>query len=95
MSGSDCLSIEVVIRNKLGMHARPAARIARMAMAARRDIWVSRGTIRVDATSIIDLLTLGAVTDSRIRIHAESEEDRGILEEIRAFFEDGFGEETE
>jgi phosphocarrier protein len=76
------------------MHARPAARIAQMAMKAEKNIWLSDGNTRVDASSIIDILTLCAKKGARIHIHAESGQDEAVIEQIKAFFDEGFGELT-
>lgn len=76
------------------MHARPAARIAQMAMNAEKNIWLSDGNTQVDASSIIDILTLCAKKGTHIHIQAESREDATILEQIKAFFDNGFGELT-
>jgi phosphocarrier protein len=48
----------------------------------------------VDASSIIDILMLCAKKGTRIHIQAESSRDSEILEQIKAFFDDGFGELT-
>jgi len=80
--------------NALGMHARPAAKIAEIALTATGNIWLSNGTSTVDAASIIDILTLCAVTGTRISIHIEATEDTPLADEIKAFFDMGFGEIT-
>ena len=81
-----------MVINELGMHARPAAKIAQMAMEATGEVWLSHGPSIVDASSIIDILTLCAVKGTQISIQVESPEDRGIMEQIKAFFDNGFGE---
>jgi len=81
-----------IVINKFGMHARPAAKIAQMAMEGFGNIWLSTGSSGVDASSIIDILTLGAERGSKILIQAESDRDREIVGEIKAFFDIGFGE---
>jgi phosphocarrier protein len=48
----------VVIINELGLHARSAARIAKLAQNANSKVWLIRGKERVDASSIIDILSL-------------------------------------
>ncbi len=88
------ISHQTIILNDLGMHARPAARIAQMAMNAEKNIWLSDGNTQVDASSIIDILTLCAKKGTHIHIQAESREDATILEQIKAFFDNGFGELT-
>ena len=85
-------SRQTTVVNALGMHARPAAKIAEMAQEANGDIWLSDGTSKVDATSIIDILTLCAVTGTKILIFTEKEEDIELADRIKAFFEIGFGE---
>jgi phosphocarrier protein len=85
-------SQQTFVINKFGMHARPAAKIAQMAMEGSGNIWLSSGSSGVDASSIIDILTLGAEQGSEILIQAESDEDKEIVGEIKAFFDIGFGE---
>lgn len=84
-----------VVINDLGMHARPASQIAQIAMTAESEIWLSDGNTKVDASSIIDILTLCAKKGSRILIQAESFEDAAVVDKIKTLFDDGFGELTE
>ncbi len=86
------LSQQAKVINELGMHARPAAKIAQMAMEAAGDVWLSHGSTTVDASSIIDILTLCAVKGTQILIQVETPEDRGIMQQIKTFFDTGFGE---
>jgi phosphocarrier protein HPr len=85
-------SQQTTVINELGMHARPAAKIAEMAMEGAGDIRLLSGALVVDASSIIDILTLGAAKGSQISIQAESDEDQEIVWQIKAFFDIGFGE---
>lgn len=78
--------------NALGMHARPAAKIAEMAMKAKGNILLSNGKSTVDASSIIDILTLCAVTGTEITIVSDAPEDSRVADEIKDFFDMGFGE---
>ena len=82
-----------IVKSELGMHARPAAKIAQIAGKATSDVWLRVDDSKVDATSIIDILTLGAVKGTQLTIEIDNETDIGILEQILIFFEDGFGEE--
>ena len=50
------------------MHARPASQIAKLADKAMSDVWLSANDNKVDATSIIDILTLGAIKGTNISI---------------------------
>ncbi len=74
------------------MHARPASTIAKLAADGRADIWLCVDANKVDATSIIDILTLCAVKGTQVLVEIEDEADVNILEQIVEFFEDGFGE---
>ncbi len=93
MDNKTIITRKTIIKNKLGMHVRPATRIAQMAEPSHSDIWICSGKTKVDATSIIDILTLGAVKGTKIIIEIENQEDILILDQIADFFEKGFGEE--
>lgn len=80
------------VKSELGMHARPASKIAQMAGQATSDVWLSVDADKVDATSIIDILTLGAVKGTRVMVEIENDADIATLDEIVEFFEDSFGE---
>lgn len=81
-----------MVANALGMHARPAAVIAAMAQDADGGIWLSNGKSIVDAASIIEILSLCAVTGTKVSIFAEKKEDTGLADKIKDFFDIGFGE---
>ncbi len=83
---------ELTIVNELGLHARSAARIAEVARNAKHKVWVSCEGEKVDAASIIDLLTLGAAQGSRIEIRIENIDDAVVLNAIARLVETGFGE---
>jgi len=86
------LKKDVVVINELGLHARPAAMLANIAMKAESDIWLSKDGDKVDASSIIDILSLACFKGSRITIQAENPSDIDILNEITSLFEKGFKE---
>lgn len=86
------LAKEVTVVNELGLHARPAAMIAKLAMQARSGVWLIKNGEEVDATSIIDILSLSGTRDSRITVRVENHSDLEILEKITALFETGFEE---
>ncbi|NOX35833.1 MAG: HPr family phosphocarrier protein [Deltaproteobacteria bacterium] len=92
MKNSGIIVRRTSVRNELGMHARPASKIAQIAETAQFDVWLCANSIKVDATSIIDILTLGAVKGTRIVIEIESPEDIEVLDRIVDFFKTGFGE---
>ena len=74
------------------MHARPASKIAQIVGSAHFDVWLCANSTKVDAASIIDILTLCAVKGTKIVIEIENQKDEMILDQIFDFFEAGFGE---
>ncbi|MBW2252500.1 MAG: HPr family phosphocarrier protein [Deltaproteobacteria bacterium] len=93
MSVSDKeLSREVIIVNELGLHARSAGKIAKLAQNAQSTIWLIKDNEKVDASSIIDILTLACEKGSKIMLTVDSKSDVHILNEITALVERGFEE---
>lgn len=85
-------SKEVVIINELGLHARSAAKIAKLAQNAKSTIWLIKENEKADASSIIDILTLACPKGSKIALSADSKSDIHILNDITALVERGFEE---
>ena len=83
---------DVIVVNELGMHARSAAQISEIAKEARAPIWVQRNNERVDARSIIDILTLACEKGSTLTIVIEDPADLNTLNRIVSLVQDGFGE---
>jgi len=93
MSVSDKeLSREVIIVNELGLHARSAGKIAKIAQNAQSTIWLTKNNEKVDASSIIDILTLACAKGSKIMLTVDSKSDVHILNEITALVKRGFEE---
>ncbi len=86
------LSRQIRIRNEFGLHARAAGKIAGLVKHANRRIWIVGNGNRADASSIIDMLTLGCEKGSRITIAAEDSTDADVLAAIEQLVEKGFGE---
>jgi len=86
------LTKEAIVINELGLHARPAAMIAKVAMQAGSGVWLIKNGEQVDATSIIDILSLAGTKNSRIIVKIENPSDIEIMEEIIKLFDSGFEE---
>ena len=86
------LSRDVVITNELGLHARSAARIAKLAQNGESKIWIIKDGAKADATSIIDILTLCCEKGSKITIKIDDQSDHAILNDLVQLVENGFGE---
>ena len=86
-------SVEVIVSNKLGIHARPAAMFVRVANRFEADIMVEKDGERINGKSIMGLMMLAAGPGSRIRITASGEDFEKALIELQALFEKKFNEE--
>lgn len=82
----------VTITNELGMHARVAAKIAELAQQATAKIWITKDNQRVNAASIIDILSLGGTKGSCITLAVDEAADIDILNRIEVLVKNGFGE---
>lgn len=85
---------EVTIKNRLGLHARAAARFVHLASRFRAQIRVGRGERIVDGKSIMGILLLAAAFGSTIVITADGIDEQEALAALCALVNSGFGEET-
>ena len=84
---------EFVVKNKVGLHARPAALFVQTAKKFRSDITVEKDGIKVNAKSILGVLSLGAEKGSKITIEIKGEDEKEAMEKFTQLIEGGFGEE--
>jgi phosphocarrier protein len=83
---------DVRIANRLGLHARAAARFVHLANRFKSRITVSKDDSRVDGKSILGLLTLAAAKGSQLHLSIEGEDEEQALAELAALVRDRFGE---
>jgi phosphocarrier protein HPr len=94
-SGSERVQeARVRIRNRLGMHARPAAEFVKLAGRFRAEIMVSRDGVEVNGKSIMGVLMLAAEQGAELRLRGEGEDAPEAVEALVALVESGFGEAT-
>lgn len=86
-------SIDIVISNKLGLHARAAAKLTQLAGKFRSEIFITRDTQRVNAKSIMGVMMLAAGMGVTVRVDATGDDSKQALEQIDALFQNKFGEE--
>lgn len=84
--------IEVQVANRLGLHARAAARFVRLASSFESRITVSRDDSRVDGKSILGLLTLAARQGTLLRLTAEGGDADQALAQLDTLVRGRFGE---
>lgn len=80
----------VVISNPQGLHARPAELFARLALQFESTIEVIRDSHRVDAKSILHILTLGAAQGTELTLYAQGEDADAALEALVRLVESDF-----
>ena len=83
----------VTIKNRAGIHARPAALLVQTASKFASKIWLEKGSDRINAKSIMGIITLGASFGTPIRIIAEGTDEEAAAAAIEALFESRFEEE--
>lgn len=86
------ISKKVIVVNELGIHARAAAVLAELAQTASSNVWVTKDEQTVDASSILDILTLACVKGTTITLEIDDPADMGVLDKIERMVAGGFGE---
>ena len=85
-------SVDAPIVNKLGLHARAAAKLTHIASGFQSDIWLSRAGRRVNAKSIMGVMMLAAGKGSTVTIEADGADADAALTAITQLIADRFGE---
>jgi phosphocarrier protein HPr len=85
-------SKELVVQNKMGIHARPAAMIVRVTNKFKADVFVEKDEEQVNGKSIMGLMMLAAGKDSRVKFLATGEDAAQMLDELEQLFERKFDE---
>lgn len=82
----------VRITNQLGLHARAAAKLVRLAAAFSSSVILRHGDSMADAESILDVLTLGAGYGKYVDLVVDGPDEDKAADAIEALIRDGFGE---
>lgn len=85
-------TIDIVISNKLGLHARAAAKLTQLASRFKADVFIARGAQRVNAKSIMGVMMLAAGQGVTVKVDAEGTDADLALQDIRLLFDNKFGE---
>ena len=85
-------SVEATIVNKLGLHARAAAKLTHLAGGFACDIWISRSGRRVNAKSIMGVMMLAAGQGTVVKLEAEGADAQAALAALTRLIADKFGE---
>jgi phosphocarrier protein len=87
------LSEQMVVVNPLGMHARPAAKVVQTVLQFASDVHFQLNSHRVNAKSIMGLLTLAAAQGSVVLVTCKGADAQAALDAVRELFASGFGDE--
>ena len=89
------MTVERTVRlvNKLGLHVRPAAKIAELASKYKSEIFIIKDTQQVNAKSIIELLTLAAPCGTLLTIQSSGDDAENVINAIQQLINGKFGEE--
>jgi phosphocarrier protein len=85
-------STNAEIVNKLGLHARAAAKLTHLAGGFQSEIWISRSGRRVNAKSIMGVMMLAAGQRSTVLIEAEGPDAEQAIAALTQLIADKFGE---
>lgn len=86
------ISRDIEIRNKLGLHARAAAKLVHTAAKFKADIKVKKGSEEVDAKSILGILLLAAAKGTVIQVSSSGPDEAEALKAIESLIEARFDE---
>jgi phosphocarrier protein HPr len=84
---------KVVIKNKLGLHARAAVKFMNLANRFASSVWIEKDGNEIDGKSILGILTLAAVQGSDITLKISGSDESKALNALEALIEDKFHEE--
>jgi phosphocarrier protein HPr len=83
---------QVVLSNKMGLHARPSTQIATTASRYQAEVHIAKDDVVVDAKSVLELLMLAADCGSKLTITADGEDARQAADALVKLVEGRFGE---
>ena len=86
------ISREVTIKNNVGLHARPATFFIQKANSYKSSIWVEREDRRINAKSLLGVLSLGIVKGMNVTNIADGQDEEEAVEGLAALIDTGFSE---
>ena len=86
------ISREVTITNSIGLHARPATFFIQKANGYKSSIWLERGDRKVNAKSLLGVLSLGIIGGTTIKIICDGSDEADAMAGLVALVESGFAD---
>ena len=81
-------SFEHVVKDELGIHARPAGVLAKEAKAFFSTIKITKGEKTAEATRLMAVMSLGVKKDDLVTVTVEGEDEEAAFEAVKKFFEE-------
>lgn len=83
---------DVTVKNQVGLHARPATFFIRKANEFKSSVWVEKEERRVNAKSLLGVLSLGIVGGTTIRIIADGVDEQAAVDSLVKLVDSAFAE---
>ena len=83
---------EITVKNEVGLHARPATYFIQKANEYKSGIWVEKEERRVNAKSLLGVLSLGIVKGTTITVIADGADEQEAVEALTVLIDNNFGE---
>ena len=83
---------EITVKNEVGLHARPATYFIQKANEFKSGIWVEKEERRVNAKSLLGVLSLGIVGGTTIRVIADGPDEQQAVDGLVKLVSSGFSE---
>ena len=85
---------DVTVQNQVGLSARPATFFIQKANCFKSSIWIEKEERRVNAKSLLGILSLGIIGGTQIKIIADGADEQAAVNALVELVESGFSEET-
>ena len=85
---------DVMVQNQVGLHARPATFFIQKANEFKSSIWIEREERRVNAKSLLGILSLGIIGGTAIKIIADGSDERAAVAALVELVESGFADDN-
>lgn len=85
---------EVMVKNQVGLHARPATFFIQKANEFKSSIWIEKEERRVNAKSLLGILSLGIVGGTNVKIIADGADEKNAVDALIELVDSGFSEDN-
>lgn len=86
------VSKEIVVQNQVGLHARPATFFIQKATEFKSSIWVTKDDRRINAKSLLGVLSLGVTRGTAITVTAEGPDEQAAVDALEALIASNFAD---